>query len=103
MKMEYLNTNNLQEKTSQGLVLVDFFATWCGPCKMIGPVLEQLDNEVEGLTVYKIDVDENPEAAAKYGVQSIPNLILFKDGEAVDQIIGFTNKEGLLKKINPYL
>ena len=65
-------------------VLVDFFATWCGPCKMMGPILEQLKDEMgEDLTILKIDVDKNPKAAQKYGVRGVPLLILFKEGKIV--------------------
>ncbi|TFB24970.1 thioredoxin [Filobacillus milosensis] len=84
------------EEVSDGLVLVDFWAAWCGPCKMIAPVLEELDGEMnDQVKIVKLDVDENQETAQKYGVMSIPTLILFKDGEKVDQAMGFQPKDAL--------
>jgi len=84
--------------------VVDFWAVWCGPCKMIAPVLEQIAGEyAEKLKVTKLDVDYNNESAMKYGVMSIPTLILFKDGQPVERIVGFMPKEKLLKKIDPHL
>lgn len=91
-------------ETSSGLVLADFWATWCGPCKMIAPVLEELDAEMGNkVKIVKLDVDENQETAAKYGVMSIPTLILFKDGEIVDKVIGYRPKEALQEVINNHL
>jgi thioredoxin 1 len=81
-------------------VLVDFWAVWCGPCKMIAPVLEQIAEETEGvLTIAKLDVDNNPGVPGRFGVRSIPTLVLFKDGQPVDQIIGFRPKPQLLKQL----
>ncbi len=81
-------------------VLVDFWATWCGPCKMIAPVLEELAGEKAGqLTVAKLDVDANPETARNFQVVSIPTLILFKNGEPVKRIVGAKGKAALLREI----
>ncbi|MFB1050892.1 thioredoxin [Paraliobacillus sp. JSM ZJ581] len=89
--------------TRDGLVLVDFWATWCGPCKMIAPVLEEIDAELgDTVKIVKLDVDENQETAGKHGVMSIPTLMIFKDGEVVDQIVGFQPKEALVELINKH-
>ncbi len=86
------------------MVLADFWATWCGPCKMIAPVLEEIDAEMgDKVKIVKLDVDENQETAAKYGVMSIPTLILFKDGEIVDKVVGYRPKEALEEVINNHL
>lgn len=85
-------------------LLVDFWATWCGPCRMIAPVLEDLAKEYDGkLKVLKLDVDENPMTAMQFGVQSIPTLILFKGGKPVERLIGFMPKERLAARIKPHL
>jgi len=84
--------------------VVDFWAVWCGPCKMIAPILDDIANEYEGkLQVAKLDVDHNGESAMKYGVMSIPTLILFKAGQPVERIVGFMPKEKLLARIKPHL
>jgi thioredoxin 1 len=84
--------------------VVDFWAVWCGPCKMIAPLLEEIAGEYEGqLKVAKLDVDHSGQTAMQFGVMSIPTLILFKDGEAVERVVGFMPKEKLLKKLTPHL
>ncbi|MBM3265178.1 MAG: thioredoxin [candidate division Zixibacteria bacterium] len=85
-------------------VLVDFWAEWCGPCKAIAPTLEQLAGEYEGrLKIVKVDVDENRQAAAQFGIRSIPSLLIFKDGVEVDRIIGALPKPQLTSKIDAHL
>jgi thioredoxin 1 len=82
-------------------VLVDFWAEWCGPCKMIGPVVEELASEYEGKAVIgKVDVDSNPEISAKFGIRSIPTLLVFKNGEIVDKQIGAVPKTVLSEKLD---
>jgi thioredoxin 1 len=89
---------------SEELVLVDFWAEWCGPCKMIAPVLEELAQELDGqMTVGKLDVDHNPDTAMAFGVMSIPTLLLFKGGQPVDRIVGFQPKAQLKKRIETHL
>jgi thioredoxin 1 len=81
-------------------VLVDFWATWCGPCKMIAPVLEEIATEQSGkLTIAKLDVDQNAASAQKYSVMSIPTLILFKDGQPAERLVGYMSKEQLMAKL----
>ncbi|OFI49213.1 thioredoxin [Floricoccus tropicus] len=89
---------NFVEETKEGLVIVDFWATWCGPCRMQAPILEQLSEEVDEtvLKIVKMDVDENPETPSEFGVMSIPTLLFKKDGEAVKQVAGVHTKDQIL-------
>lgn len=85
-------------------VLVDFWAEWCGPCKMIAPIVDELATEYEGkLRVAKVDADANPEVLQQYGIMSIPTLILFKQGEAVERITGYKPKDKITAKLVPHI
>lgn len=103
MAIVNVTDQNFTSETAEGLVLADFWAPWCGPCKMIAPVLEEIDGEMsDKVKIVKLDVDENQETAGKYGVMSIPTLLLLKDGNVVDQVIGFQPKEALVDLINKH-
>ncbi|HAC25117.1 MAG TPA: thioredoxin [Cytophagales bacterium] len=102
--IELTDSNFDQIVNSDKPVLVDFWAEWCGPCKMIGPVVEELANEYEGKAVVaKLNVDENPQTTAKFGVRSIPTLLLFKKGQVVDKQIGAVPKSVLASKLQAQL
>jgi thioredoxin 1 len=94
--VEYANKDNFSDLIREGLVLVDFYADWCGPCKMLGPVLDNLAEELKGkVKIVKVNVDELSEIAQEYGVMSIPTLILFENGTMTKQNIGFLSKDML--------
>jgi thioredoxin 1 len=91
-----------QEVESNDLILIDFWAEWCGPCKMISPILDEISNEY-GLPVGKLNVDENPEKAQEYSVQSIPTMVLFRNGKPVHTVLGAMPKHKLLKELAEWL
>ena len=98
--LKHINdVNEFDNAIKQGVVLVDFFANWCGPCKMLSPLLEELAEENPNITIVKVDVDEAGVLAARYGIQAIPMLFLFKDGKQVDVRKGYQNKNQLLDLI----
>lgn len=98
MAVTELSDDNFDEEVLQvqGRVLVDFYADWCGPCRMMSPVVEELSEEVEGLKVCKLNVDECIDIAAKYGVMSIPAFLVFENGAVIRQTVGSQPKEGML-------
>ncbi len=101
-----ITSDNFDEVVMQSKqpVLVDFWATWCGPCRMLAPVIEELADEYDGkLVVGKIDVDECPELAAEFGVSSIPMVALFQNGEVVQTVVGYRPKEYYVETVNPYI
>lgn len=99
------DTFNDEVESSDELTMVDFWATWCGPCRMVAPVVEELASEYgeKGLRVGKVDVDENPGTAARFGVRSIPTILFFKGGEVVDRVVGAMPKGAFEQKIEQHL
>ncbi|PIR13850.1 thioredoxin [Candidatus Falkowbacteria bacterium CG11_big_fil_rev_8_21_14_0_20_39_10] len=99
-----LNDQNFKQEAEEGkgLVLVDFFAPWCGPCKLMGPIIEELakDYKDKGIKIAKLNVDESKKTAEKYEVLGIPTIILFKDGKILEQMTGYQSKEALEEMIN---
>ena len=89
---------------SDKAVLVDFWATWCGPCRIIGPIVDELHAELEGKAVIgKVNVDENSEASTNYGVRNIPTILIFKNGEVVDKLVGAVPKSEILSKLESHM
>ena len=95
-----LNDSNFDAEAKAGVVLIDFWAPWCGPCRMQTPILEQIAGQVEGAKIAKLNVDEAPALAAKFGVMSIPTLIVLKDGQPVKQFVGVQQADTLLAALN---
>ncbi|MEO7176261.1 MAG: thioredoxin [Saprospiraceae bacterium] len=105
MAFEFLDSN-FQETAldRKGLTVVDFWAEWCGPCRMVGPIIEELATEYDGkVMIGKVNVDENPEISMKYGIRSIPTILFIKDGEVVDKQVGATSKKVLNDKIAAHI
>lgn len=98
-----LNNNNFDETIKNGIVLVDFWATWCGPCKMLAPNVEEIAKEYEGRAVVgKVDVDENPDLAERFGIMSIPALFVFVNGEVKEKLIGYRLKMQIAEVLDKY-
>ena len=93
--MVHVETKDFNKEVSEGIVLVDFSANWCGPCKMLSPILEDFDSKNDDLKVIKVDVDEQPDLAGMFNVMSIPTLVLFKNGKMVGSKLGFMTEDML--------
>lgn len=98
--MKVLNTNEFNNAVASGVTVVDFYADWCGPCKMLGPVMETVAAKITDVNFYKVNVDESEEVAARYGIMSIPAVFLFKDGNVVAKTVGFMPEEDLTSWVN---
>ena len=100
MEIKHLNDENFKEFIEQKeLTVVDFFAQWCPPCKMLAPIMEEIAQEADGYQVAKIDIDQAIDIANEYGVMSIPTIIFYKDGQEIERLVGFRNKDELLDEI----
>ncbi len=101
MSVHVLDDDNFEKEVlkSNQTVLVDFYADWCGPCKMQAPIIDEISNEQKEVKVGKVNIDENPKIAEKFGIMSIPTLIIFKDGEITNKFIGITSKENIIKSL----
>lgn len=100
MEIVYANETNFEEEIKSGKVLLDFYADWCGPCQQLSPILENISKKRDDFKIIKIDVDNFQDIAGKYGVMSMPTLILLQDGNNIDQKIGLLNEEALLTWID---
>lgn len=103
-KYKELTSENFEATVNNGVSLVDFWAPWCGPCRMIAPVIEELANDFDGkANICKINTDEQQELASKFGVRSIPTILFMKDGAVVDTMIGAASKQAFADKLNSLL
>lgn len=102
MTVKVTTDKTFEADTSKGVTLTDFWATWCGPCRMQSPVVEQLSDEMTNVTFNKMDVDENPETAREFGIMSIPTLLIKKDGKVVDKVIGYHSADQLKQLLSSY-
>lgn len=98
-----INSQEFDNTIKNGVVVVDFFATWCGPCKMLTPVVEELSGELDNVNFVKVDIDKSMDLAQKFRIVSVPTLKIFKNGEDVDTLVGFMPKEVLKSKVEAHL
>ena len=99
-KVIEISEKEFDEKIKSGKVLVDCYAVWCGPCKMLSPVIDELAEEIESIDFYKLNIDEANEITSKYGIMSIPTLLLFENGSLKNTMVGFKTKEDLKRELN---
>ena len=97
--VEEINDTKFKEVINNKKVLVDCYATWCGPCRMLSPIIEELANEIKDCNFYKLDVDNSREVTKEYGIMSIPTLLIFEDGELKEKIVGFMPKDEIADKL----
>lgn len=102
MSLISLTNENFAESVKEGVSIVDFWAIWCGPCRIMTPVVEEIAKEMPDVKVYKLNVDDYPELTAKFDIMSIPTILIFKDGEEVDQTVGVVSKSVLANKIKHF-
>lgn len=101
--IKILNDQNFEQTISKGVSLVDFWAAWCGPCKIQGPIVDEVADEIGGkANICKLDVDKNQRTSQKYGIQSIPTMMIFKDGKPVNKLVGVKPKGTILKALQPH-
>ena len=100
--VKHINQDEFEKEVinEEGVVVVDFFATWCGPCKMLAPVLDEVQDEMKNVKIVKVDIDENPNVASEYKVKNIPTIKVFKNGEEITTNVGFLPKGALVEMIN---
>jgi thioredoxin 1 len=103
--LKHINEENFEEEVlkSKDAILVDFFATWCGPCQMLGPVLEKIANSRADFNIAKIDVDQMPELAIKYGVEVVPTMVIFKDGKVMKTMEGVRSENEIVDEMSKYM
>ena len=102
MELLHLSDANFDAETKEGLCVVDFFATWCGPCRILGPIMEKAQEEIKEVKFFKVDVDKNEQTAKKFGVMSIPTIVILKNSVEVDRHVGLLNYDDLLNFINDH-
>lgn len=100
--MKHINEAQFEDETKKGLTVVDFFATWCGPCRMMGQILEEVEETNPEIKIVKIDVDENPNLARKFGIMSIPTIIVMKDGEMAGKHVGLMQADDFVEFVKSY-
>ena len=104
MAVKEINDNNFAEEVKEGLLMIDFWAPWCAPCRMVAPILDELSDDFSGkATIAKVNVDENPAVATEYAVTSIPTMIIFNKGELVERVVGAKAKQSYTDLLNKHL